>query len=120
MERVMSWARGFKALDELSTESWSGRRTALAAQPFGEAAVDLPGPRRAAVDQAGVRLDERRAGLEAFPRLVGGLDAADRDEHEPGAGPFPQAFGDPRRGALWRGAGAVPTPRGRSRCRRRR
>src|SRR4051794_40913626 len=50
-------------------------------------------------------------GPEPSPRLVGGLDAADGDEHEPVAGPFPQAFEDLERAAFERGAGQPPGTR---------
>ena len=45
-----------------------------------ELAVDAARPQRAAVDEAGVGLHERRAGADALPGVVGGLDAADGDQ----------------------------------------
>src|SRR5690606_30076142 len=66
------------------------------AEAAGERAVDAVRPERAAVDHAGVALDEGGPGADALPHVVGGLDAADRDQREPPAGAGGQPPQDPQ------------------------
>ena len=47
-------------------------------------------PARAAVDEASVGLDQRGAGADALPRVVGGRDAAGGDQRDAAAEPGPQ------------------------------
>lgn len=60
----------------------------MRAQLAGDTAVDAPRPERTAVDEAGVNLDQRRAGEDALERLLRGFDATHRDQGE--------AIADPR------------------------
>jgi len=53
--------------------------------------VHPPRPQRPAVDEPGVGLHQRGAGLQPLPGVVGSLDPAGRDEHQPVPGPGPQA-----------------------------
>ncbi len=55
----------------------------LAREAGGEPLVDGAGPEGALVDEGAVALDERGAGQDALPGVLGVLDAADADQGDP-------------------------------------
>src|SRR3954465_9346677 len=86
------------------------RRKARGADLVGELLVDPARPGRAAVDEAGVGLDQRRAGADPLPGVVGGLDAADRDQRDSIAEPDAQPAQHRERAGRERRAGPHAAP----------
>ena len=60
-------------------------------QARGEAVVNVLGPHAAAVDEAGVALQQRRPGRNPLPGVVGRLDTAHADQHQSATHPFVQS-----------------------------
>jgi hypothetical protein len=78
----------------------------------GDAGLDPARPERSAVDESGVRLEQRGAGQDPLPRVVGGLDAAGGDEQQAVAGPGPQPPQHAQRLVPHRRAGQAARPGG--------
>lgn len=58
------------------------RSEAVFMQPAGDAVVYVLGPQAAAVDKAGVALNQRGTRGDALPGVISGLDPADADQHQ--------------------------------------